>query len=408
MPSDHKTYFDVIIVGAGPAGTIAAYQLANKGLKVGLFEKNQFPRDKVCGDALSPDVINQLSLIDITLADGFNGLKNKEKANGISFFAPNHHRLDINFVNPKLKGYVAKREVFDDFLFQQLKTKSDVSIFQNQRISSVQIESDHVIIEANKQSYTAKIILGADGANSAVKSALVGRQIEKDHYCAGLRQYYEGISGFEERKAIELHFYNELLPGYFWIFPLPNNQANVGIGMLSSEISKNKVNLKTLMQEMIENHPMLKDRFKHAKPLEIMKGFGLPLGSKKVSCSGDRFLLLGDAANLIDPFTGEGIGNAIRSGRIAADHVLKSFNAKRFDAKFNEAYDKEIYRRMWSELRLSRFLQKMLKFPRLFNFLVKKANRNESFRTLITASIENVDLRKQFRKPSFYFNLIFK
>jgi flavin-dependent dehydrogenase len=123
--------------------------------------------------------------------------------------------------------------------------------------------------------------------------------------------------------------------------------------------------------------------------------------------SGDRFLLLGDAANLIDPFTGEGIGNAIRSGRVAAEHLLKAFERNRFDAEFNKTYDREIYRKMWKELRISRSMQLLLYYPRIFNFVIKKASKNESIRTLLTSMLDNIDLKKELLKPTFYIKLIF-
>jgi flavin-dependent dehydrogenase len=242
-----------------------------------------------------------------------------------------------------------------------------------------------------------------------VVSRLLGRPaFDRDHYCAGLRQYYEGIDELHTSNCIELHFYEELLPGYFWIFALPDGRANVGIGMLSSEISRQRINLRDKFREIIAHHPHVKDRFTHARPLEPARGFGLPIGSRKVSCSGERFLLLGDAACLIDPFTGEGIGNAIRSGRIAAKHIQEAFAQQKFDKSFNTAYDQEIYRRMWTELHLSRKLQKLLKFPGLFNFVVNKAGKNDSFRMLLTSMLSNIDLRQELKKPSFYTRLIFR
>jgi flavin-dependent dehydrogenase len=113
----------------------------------------------------------------------------------------------------------------------------------------------------------------------------------------------------------------------------------VGLGMLSSEVSKRKVDLKKALHDIIESKPELQVRFKDATPLEKSQGFGLPIGSKKRALSGDRFLLLGDAASLIDPFTGEGIGNALRSGRIAAGHIVKSFDNLNFSASFHKGYD---------------------------------------------------------------------
>jgi flavin-dependent dehydrogenase len=109
------------------------------------------------------------------------------------------------------------------------------------------------------------------------------------------------------------------LPGYFLIFPVPNGQANVGIGMLSKYVSKNQINLKKLMLVVLES-PKFKKRFKNAKLQTKIHGWGLPLGSKKNrSISEERFLLVGDAASVIDPFTGEGIGIAMFTGKWAAE-----------------------------------------------------------------------------------------
>ncbi len=402
--------FDVIILGAGPAGCVCAQQLSGKGLKVAIIDKDIFPRDKICGDALSADVINQLQKIDSSILEKFLNLKTKIPSNGVRFFAPNGQRLDIDFKNKiseNTAGFVVKRLDFDNFLFEQIQVLPDLSIFTNEKINTIIDNDETITIIGQKKTFTAKIVLGADGANSIVNRQLAKHIINKNHHCAGLRQYFENVSGFHPDNHIELHFYKDVLPGYFWIFPLPNNQANVGLGMLSSEVSRKNINLKEKLTDIIQNHPNIKERFKNANALEEIQGFGLPMGSKKKTLSGNRFLLLGDAANLIDPFTGEGIGNAIRSGRVAAEHVLKAFKLNRFDAQFNKNYDKEIYKKMWNELRIGRSLQKMLKYPWLFNFLVRKANKNEAVQQLLTSMLDNVDLKKELLKPRFYIKLFF-
>ena len=137
------------------------------------------------------------------------------------------------------------------------------------------------------------------------------------------------MSNFNEGNFIELYFFKDFVPGYLWVFPLPNNEANVGIGLLSSFISKKSVNLKEIFQKQLKEHPAFQERFKDAVPIETIKGYGLPLGSAMKQISGNRFLLLGDAASLIDPFSGEGIANGIRSGRLAAD-VVKEAMTKNF------------------------------------------------------------------------------
>lgn len=402
---EHEEY-DIIIVGAGPAGCTCAYQLAGTGLKIGILEKDIFPRDKICGDALSADVINQFSRMNPELAQQFQKLVSKTTARGVRVFSASHQSLDVSLNNLKSSGYVARRTDFDNFYFNQLNNLPDIRIFQGHKVIEVNSFEDGVVLKTDKSTFRAQIVVGADGANSIINRKLIGKQIDKAHHMAGLRQYFENVSGFHE-DHIELHFYKELVPGYFWIFPLPNGQANVGLGMLSSTVSKKQINLKQKLQDIIQNHPNVRHRFKNAKPMESIKGFGLPIGSRKRQCSGNRFLLLGDAAGLIDPFTGEGIANAIRSGRIAAGHLRKAFQLNRFDSEYNSLFDKEIYSKMWSELLMGRSLQKLSTYPQIFNFLINKGNTNESVRALFTSMLDNVDIKKRLLKPSFYFKLFF-
>ena len=117
------------------------------------------------------------------------------------------------------------------------------------------------------------MVLAADGAQSILNKKLTGNVVEKEHFCAGVRQYYSNVKEFHPENHIELHFYKEILPGYLWVFPLPGNQANVGLGMLSSVVSKKKMNLKTELAKLLETEPLLKQRFKDAIPLTEVQGF---------------------------------------------------------------------------------------------------------------------------------------
>ncbi|SMG13053.1 geranylgeranyl reductase family [Marivirga sericea] len=408
--TDSSYVFDLLIVGAGPAGFACAYQLRNQDLKIAIIDQATFPRDKICGDALSADVVNQLYRMEESLGEKFEKFAEKIDSHGVRFVAPNHTSLAINYQNPNqgnAAGYISKRLDFDHFLFQEIENQSNVEIFQGEKVLDILSSSDGIELNTATAKFSGSIIVGADGAHSIVNRKLGNIKVEKDHYCAGIRQYYEGVSGFHEDQHIELHFYKELLPGYFWIFPLPNGQANVGLGMLSSEVSKRKIDLKKALTDLIQSKPHLRNRFKNSIPLEKPQGFGLPIGSKKRPISGDRFLLLGDAASLIDPFTGEGIGNALRSGRIAAEYIIKAFENQNFTSDALKQYDKMIYHKMWNELRVSRQLQKLLKYPRLFNFVVKQANNNSSVRTLLTSMLDNVDLKKELVKLGFYLKLLF-
>lgn len=400
--------YDVAIVGAGPAGATTAICLSNSNLKVALIDKAEFPRDKICGDALSPDVVNQLNMIPLNTGELFKHFEQKIWCNAVRFVSPNFSTADVSLNKTNIQGYISPRLDFDAFMFNQAAKASNVTTYLGSAVNKISDQSGSVLLElANKDSINAKMVIGCDGAHSIVAKQLAQQKVDRNHHCAGLRQYYENVSGFSDDNAIELHFYKDFLPGYFWMFPLPNNRANIGVGMLSSHVSKHNVNLKEKLQEIITTHPNVAHRFKDAKPLESIKGMGLPLGSKKISLSGNRYLLTGDAGSLINPLSGEGIANAIRSGRIAADHVLEAFKVNKFDAHFNKAYDKEVYRRMWSELQLNYWLQRTMRVPALCNFVIKRAIGNKSIQSLILSGFDAKNLRKSLSSSSFYKTLFF-
>lgn len=406
----NQNTYDVVIIGAGPAGCACAHQLSGQGLSIVILEKESFPRDKICGDGLTADIGNQLYLMNEGLGQRFEAMAEKNPSHGVRFYAPNQKHVDISYTTlekPRAGFYVSKRVDFDNFLYEETKTMPDVDILENHTAKQFDFHQDSVSVTTNQGIFTGKMVVGADGAHSVINKQINKAKIDREHYSAGIRQYFENVECLPDNHHMEVHFYKEILPGYLWIFPLPNGNANVGMGILSSVVSKKKIDLKEKFNTLLATHPNLKDRFKHAKPTDSIRGFGLPLGSKKMTRSGDRYLLLGDAASLIDPFTGEGIGNALRSGRVAAAHILEGVKQNRFDAAFNLQYDKEIQRRMGTELRLSRSVQNLLKYPRLFNLVVNKANKNESIRLLLNSMLDDVDLRSQLKKPSFYWKLLF-
>ncbi len=401
--------FDVIIVGAGPAGASTAISLQNSGLSVALLDKAVFPRDKVCGDALSVDVVNQLKILSPLLAEEFESLDKKVSSYGVTIFSPDGKHVDIPFYyhGQKASGYISQRLDFDNLLVRHLNHFPNVKVFQNCEVLSIATKPDVVRVETNNGSFTSSVIVGSDGAHSIVAKSLQGATVDKEHYSAGLRVYYEGITSFHAENFIELHFIKEILPGYLWIFPLPNNKANVGIGVLSSVVSKRKLNLRELLVHILSTDARFKERFRSANPLETIKGFGLPLGSKQRKLSGHRYLLTGDAASLIDPFSGEGIANAIRSGRVAASHIMNAFERQDFSSAFNLEYDREVYKRMWKELKLSHGLQHLCRYPFLFNFVVKKANSSPVARQFLIDSLANVEKKKLLLRPGFYWRMLF-
>jgi len=224
--------YDVLIVGAGPAGAASAIRLGRSGLKVALLDKASFPRDKTCGDALSVDVINQLSMLSEKLARDFETFAGKLPSFGVKIFSPDHHHIDIPFIYQKRKkcGYICPRKDFDNILFQHVKEYPNVHNYENCLVEKVIKSENGITVQTSMGNFEGQVIIGADGAHSVISKYLGNIKVDKEHYSAGLRVYYEGITSFHEENYIELHFFRDILPGYLWVFPLQNNKANLGIG----------------------------------------------------------------------------------------------------------------------------------------------------------------------------------
>jgi geranylgeranyl reductase family protein len=405
-----------IIIGAGPAGAGTSMYLTQAGIPHVILDKETFPRDKVCGDGCSGKTAFVLRKLNPEWLDEiFTQEDNYLPSHGIIFVAPNGKPLNIPYKPNRVPGeqapgFTTPRLVFDNFLFQKLPSPH-ATIFQQASVKEIDRKEAgvRVVFTHNNETIevTAPLIVGADGDKSQVKKAFFNSAISPKAYAVGLRAYYTGVTGLHEEQFIELHFLPEILPGYFWIFPLPNGMTNVGVGIISERIRSKKINLREQMLHAIKNNPNISHRFANAQLVDKIQGWGLPMGMEKARVSTDNVLLTGDAASLIDPFSGEGIGNALYSGMLAAYAIDKALQEQKYDsASLKEYYDDVLYKRLGDELRLSATLQRLCKYPWLFNFVVNKANKSPSLSKTISSMFTDLDLREQLRKPSFYAKIL--
>ena len=402
--------YDAIIVGAGPSGTSAALFAHRFGLNCILIDKAVFPRDKICGDAISGKgirVLRELNLLDeIALLDG-------AEINRITFGSPSNKKFDINLTSSKdnnkiKKGYVIPRKIFDNFMFEKanevIETRQGFTAKQILRnnneicgiVGSVKGNPDEEIY--------APIILGCDGYNSIVARRLGLYEMDINNTSIAIRCYYEGVKGLSDQ--IELHYVKEVNPGYFWLFPAGDGLVNVGIGLSKVDMKKESRTLGQILDEVIKSD-YFKERFSDAKQLEKPIGWNLPVGSKRRKNHGNGFILLGDAAGLVDPFTGEGIGNAMVSSKYAMEIVAKSKNSSDYSKKALSEYDAKLWGEIGPELKTSTKLQKMARSQFILNFIISRAARNEEVQNMISGMISNDISKDELTGPSFYFKILF-
>ena len=402
--------YDVVIVGGGPAGTTAALYANRLGLNTIIVDKSIWPRDKICGDALSGKVVDVLK--DLNLINQVKTLKGAT-IRRITFGSPANKIFDIDLsksfnTNHINEGYVIPREIFDYFLFKEAQKITEIK--EGFTVKELLIEDNTVVgvqgtnKDGNPEDIAATVVLGADGYNSIVAQKLNLYKMEMEHTALAIRCYYEGVEGLTDQ--IELHYLEEINPGYFWLFPAGAGKANIGLGLSKKNIKEQKKNLVDLL-DVVTQLEYFKDRFAHAKPIEKPKGWNLPMGSIHRKNHGNGFMLLGDAAGLVDPFTGEGIGNAMVSGQYAMEVAAKSKLSGDFSEKAFAEYDELLWRDIGKELRTSTKLQSLARSKFLLNFVINRASRNEEVQNIISGMLANEIPKDELSSPLFYFKILF-
>jgi len=413
--TDKPDSYDAIIVGSGPGGSSCAALLGRKGYNVLVLDKAKFPRDKTCGDAVSGKSLRVLRELGIDLQ-----IEKVQHApiHGVVFSSPKGVQVDLPFKGKntsggKEPGYCCKREIMDEIYFQTAKKTKGVKIIENFQVTDIIHEGQRVVgvkgiytKDKKPAEFTAKVIVGADGAHSVIarKTGCVTVPHPK-HSCAAVRAYYKGVKGPKDR--IELHFIDEVLPGYFWIFPVGNDEYNIGIGMLVKDMQGRHVNLKEMLFKAIENNKLFKERFKDAKLISEVKGWTLPLGSHRQKMHGSGYVLIGDAASLVDPFTGEGMGNATMSAKIASEVIDKAIKSNTYSEELFSEYPKKLWSTLGSELQTSYNLQRAGKWKFLLNLVIDKAANKQDVREFIGGTFTNEEAKKELYSPLFYLKLLF-
>lgn len=343
--SDVSTHTaDVIVVGAGPAGATAAAYLAGHGLDVTLLEKATFPRDKICGDGLTPRAVKELVSLGVPHREEDGWIRNR----GLRLVGGGH-LVEIDWpdvADYPSYGLAMPRTGFDHVLARHAVTRG-ANLVQGAsvrgpiedssgRVCGVRVKHVDASGRATgeQSEYRAPVVLACDG-NSARLAVARGRERREDRPMGvGVRTYYSTPRSHDDYMESWMELWVDkdphdpsagrmLLPGYGWIFALGDGTSNVGLGILDTSPAFGTVDYKDVLRRWVATLPP-EWTFDEEHRVGQVRGAGLPMALGRVPHYADGLLLLGDAGGMISPFNGEGIAHAMEAARLAAEIVAQA------------------------------------------------------------------------------------
>jgi geranylgeranyl reductase family protein len=374
---------EVVVVGAGPAGSIAAIVLAKQGCRVLLVDQAEFPRDKVCGDGIGWNSIRLLSELGLSLESSIPELHRCGRARGISpsgyVYQGSFPQKDDHYQH----GYVIPRKHFDHSLWEFALQQG--AEFERFRVTEPIIEKGRVCgvrgtMNGKTVEHRARMTIAADGANSVIARFLCSGSASARHYAVAMRAYFGGLQGADD--CVEFYFNQTDLPGYGWVFPLGEGVANIGIGLRLDTYRKNGESLRQAFGRFLRD-PRLAEKLSKATPIGEARGFLLPLASRPLQRVYDGVILVGDAGAFVSPLTGGGIYNAMESGRIAAEVALEALQGE--GGSLEELREFEVRWRsvLGRKLRIEAMVQRLLSWPGMLDLIIRRMGRSKRFANFV-------------------------
>jgi menaquinone-9 beta-reductase len=378
------TEADVIVVGAGPGGSATAYHLARHGVRVLLLEKTTFPREKVCGDGLTPRAVKQLIKLGVDTSPEAGWLHNR----GLRVIGGGL-RLELDW--PDLAsfpnyGLVRTRLDFDDLLASRAVAAGAVLHTNTNVVGPVLDTTGRAIgvtaeIGPDKEPATfhAPLVIAADGVSGRFPLAMGLAKREDRPLGVAVRRYYRSpvrhlddyLESWLELRSREGG--DKLLPGYGWIFGMGDGRVNVGLGVLNSSAAFGKTNYRRMLTDWLGSTPPDWGLADEANADGPILGAALPMGFNRVPHYTRGVLLVGDSGGMVNPFNGEGIAYAMESGELAAEVAVQAL-ARSAGADRERAlaqYPAELKTRFGGYYRLGNVFVKLIGNPQIMRIATK-------------------------------------
>jgi menaquinone-9 beta-reductase len=324
---------DVIVVGAGPAGSSAAFHLAIAGLDVLVLEKSHFPREKVCGDGLTPRAVKALTTMGVPIAESDGWLRNK----GLRIIGGGG-RIELPW--PELSSYpgyglVRSRLDFDETLARHAQ-KAGARLLEGVSVTGPVLDDrtgrmvgvtaqEAVNGDKAQRTFRGRLVVAADGNSSRLSVAMGLRKRDDRPLGVAVRTYYASPRHDDDYLEAWLDLWDgdKLLPGYGWIFGMGDGTSNVGLGLLNTSEAFGNIDYRVLLRRWLAAMPA-EWGLNEDNRTQPVRGAALPMGFNRTPHYTRGLLLAGDSGGMVNPFNGEGIGYALESGEIAARVIVQA------------------------------------------------------------------------------------
>ncbi|MGD9711329.1 MAG: NAD(P)/FAD-dependent oxidoreductase [Thermomicrobiales bacterium] len=394
---------EVVVVGGGPAGSMTAMLLAQRGHQVLLLDKSTFPRHKACSEYINAGgvrVLREVGLLDDVRKAGAHVV------DGMIVHAPggNRYFADVAHAAPGRHGLGLSRYRLDQILLDGAR-RSGVDVCENAWVRSVDLDpAAGVRLEVSegrqRRQIRCSFVVGADGAHSVVSRSLgLDRHVRWPRR-TGLVAHYRGVAGLE--RSGEMHVTEG---GYAGLAPLEDGLSNVAVVVDSDRVRGRPDSVSDFFDSILASLPNVAGKLEGSERVGTVRGVG-PMSRRVGRTAGARFALVGDAAGFLDPFTGDGIYEGLRAAQLAAPVISQALNRHDFTDAAMGDYRRARQRVFTGKRQVCWIVQGFIHQPALMDYVTVRLNERESVGDILTAVLANVSPARKALSPLFLARLL--